>query len=119
MIDPEVFAADWIEAWNRHDLDGILSHYAKDIVFLSPVAAARTGAGRVVGHEALRAYWGEGLSVQSDLKFELERILVGHEALTLRYSNHRGQAVAETFEFGPDGKVLRASACYDPAIQRP
>ena len=119
MIDAHGFALAWIKAWNSHDLAGILSHYAEDVVFLSPLAAVRTGNGRVVGHEALRAYWGPGLAAQPELKFQLERVLVGHETLTLQYANHRGQRVAETFEFGPDQKVVRASACYDPPILRP
>jgi ketosteroid isomerase-like protein len=29
-------ALDWIEGWNRHDLDAILSHYADDVEFTSP-----------------------------------------------------------------------------------
>lgn len=33
VIDPAFarrFAADWIAAWNRHDLDAILAHYTDD-----------------------------------------------------------------------------------------
>ena len=33
MIDPEwalAFAADWIESWNAHDMNRILSHYTDD-----------------------------------------------------------------------------------------
>ena len=33
------FADDWMCAWNSHDLDAILSHYAPEIVLTSPVAA--------------------------------------------------------------------------------
>ena len=33
------FAADWIEAWNSHDLDRIMTHYAEDLVLVSPIAA--------------------------------------------------------------------------------
>lgn len=119
MIDAEPFADHWIRAWNSHDLEAILGHYAEDVVFLSPVAAVRVGTGRVVGIDALRAYWRAGLAAQPTLQFTLDRILVGYETLTIQYANHRGQAVAETFEFGPDGKVVRASACYDPPIPRP
>ena len=32
----ESFAAEWIEAWNSHDLDRILSHYTDDFVMSSP-----------------------------------------------------------------------------------
>lgn len=106
------FADDWIAAWNAHDLDRILSHYADDIVFLSPVAQLRVGNGRVVGLHALRNYWGQGLAAQPKLKFELLAVLVGHDCLTIQYRNHRGQQAAETFEFAPDHKVVRSFACY-------
>ncbi len=106
------FAADWIDSWNAHDLDRVLSHYAPDIVFLSPIAQRTVGTGRVTGIEALRDYWGKALATRADLRFELLGVFVGHECLTLHYRNHRGQAAAETFEFGADGKVVRSFACY-------
>ncbi|MGH3529462.1 MAG: nuclear transport factor 2 family protein, partial [Pseudonocardiaceae bacterium] len=37
--DAAAFADDWVEAWNSHDLDRILSHFTDDVVFTSPVAA--------------------------------------------------------------------------------
>ena len=30
------FADDWMEAWNSHDLDRVLSHYEEDVVLTSP-----------------------------------------------------------------------------------
>ena len=29
-------AHHWVEAWNDHDLERILAHYADDVVFSSP-----------------------------------------------------------------------------------
>jgi len=110
--EARAFAAEWIAAWNSHDLNRILSHYAANIVFLSPIAQQRVGNGRVCGLPALRAYWGKGLAAQLDLKFELIDVCVGHECLTILYRNHRGQQAAETCEFGADGKVIRSFACY-------
>lgn len=110
--DPQGFARDWIAAWNARDLEAILGHYAPDIVFLSPLAQRRLGNGRVEGIAALRSYWEAGLAAFPDLRFELEAVLVGHEALTILYRNHFGQQVAETLEFGPTGAVTRSSACY-------
>ena len=117
--EAKAFAQDWIEAWNGHDLDRILAHYAEDVVFLSPVAQQRVGQGRLTGIPALRAYWGAGLEAQPDLKFELLDVLAGHDCLTLLYRNHKGQTVAETAEFGPSGKVLRSFACYTRAAGSP
>ena len=112
MHDADAFAAEWIAAWNAHDLERILSHYAEDIVFLSPVAARVTGSGRVEGKTALRAYVGTAFTRSPDLKFVPERVYTGDGALTIAYRNHRGQFAAETFAFGPDGKVVFAAACY-------
>jgi len=110
--EARAFAAEWIAAWNSHDLDRILSHYAGDIVFLSPFAQQLVGNGRVSGLPALRAYWAKGLAAQLDLKFEFIDVRVGHDCLTILYRNHRGQQAAETCEFGADGKVIRSFACY-------
>ena len=116
--EAEAFAADWIAAWNAHDLERILGHYAPEIVFHSPLAAKRVGNGHVIGLEALRRYWQGGLEAQPNLRFEFARVLLGHDALTIQYRNHRGQEVAETCEFGPSGKVVRAYACYADATKR-
>ena len=108
----QAFAEHWIEAWNSHDLEAILSHYVEEVVFFSPVAAQRVGQGTVVGKDALRKYWSAGLAAQPQLHFELQDLLLGHHALTLLYRNHRNQSVAETFEFNASGQVVRAYACY-------
>lgn len=111
--EAESFAMRWLDAWNSHDLDRILQHYAGDVVFVSPVAMQRTGDGRVSGRAALREYWGEGLLRQPDLKLELHRVLLGYQSLTILYRNHRDQHAAETFELAPDGKVVRSYATYE------
>jgi hypothetical protein len=115
QVDADVFAAEWIAAWNSHDLERIVSHYADDVVFLSPVALERVGCGRVVGLACLRDYWGGGLKVQPDLHFSLINVLRGHQCMTILYSNHRSQMVAETVEFDSCGKIARACACYADA----
>lgn len=106
------FAAEWIEAWNSHDLDRILSHYADNIVLLSPYALKLAGTGRVDGMSALRSYWAGALDGQPGLHFELVTVLTGHDCLTIHYRNHRGQQAAEAFEFDRLGKVIRSFACY-------
>jgi ketosteroid isomerase-like protein len=32
------FAHHWVSAWNSHNLDAIMSHYASEVVLTSPVA---------------------------------------------------------------------------------
>ena len=48
----------------------------------------------------------------SDLYFELEDVLTGSDAITLLYTNHRGQNAAETFIFDEDGEICIAVATY-------
>lgn len=110
--EAEDFALEWVAAWNAHDLERILSHYADDVTFLSPNAARLIGDGRVEGIAALRSYWGKALSMAPALHFTLETWLVGHDALTILYANHRGERVAESVEFDGAGKVVRSMACY-------
>lgn len=116
MIDPRTFAAEWIAAWNAHDLERILVLYAEDVVFLSPHALTRTGSGRVEGIGGLRGYWGPALEAQPNLRFEFQSMLVGFESLTLLYRNHKGEQAAESFEFDANGRVSRSIACYGEHI---
>ena len=110
----EGFARDWLAAWNDRDIERILSHYGEDIFFHSPRIAKvlGTSASSVSGKRALRDYWTKALGLAPQLFFELDDILVGSDALTILYTNHREELVAETFVFGPEGKVVRSIAAY-------
>jgi hypothetical protein len=115
--NPETFAAEWIAAWNAHDIDRVLSHYSENVEFLSPVAAKRLGNGRVVGLAALRAYWSPAMKPASTLRFNLVQVLAGFQSLTIVYDAHLPgglgtKRAAETFELGPTGKIVRSMACY-------
>lgn len=109
----QAFAREWIAAWNAHDVERVLSHYAEEVEFRSPFIATFAGdaSGCLRGKPALRAYWTAALQKLPDLRFELLEVLVGAGSLTLYYQGHRGR-VAETFFLGADGQVLRATACY-------
>lgn len=111
-MDADAFAAEWIMAWNAHDLDRILAHYADDIEIVTPRAVAITGDGVVRGKPALRSYWSRALELQPTLRFEFEACLAGHDALTILYRNHRGQRAAETVQFDTGGKVVQSIVCY-------
>ncbi len=112
----ERFAREWVEAWNARDLMAILAHYAEDIVFHSPRIADVLGTSRpsVSGKAELTDYWSRALAHAPELKFELTSVLVGSDALTILYLNHRNQDVAETFLFDASGDlVIKAIAAYD------
>jgi ketosteroid isomerase-like protein len=118
MIDPEFarrFASEWIAAWNAHDLERVLAHYADDFEMASPVIVQIAGepSGVLRGKTNVAAYWRQALARMPNLHFTLERVLVGAESVAIAYRGHRGASV-ETFWFGADGKVVRAAAHYEP-----
>ena len=105
------YALDWLAAWNSHDLDRILEHYAEDVVFRSDKATAINGQPVVHGKADLRAYWGKGLALQPDLKFELLGVYSGPDTLTLRYRNQAGREVCEVLMFDEARQVISGAAC--------
>ena len=105
----------WIKAWNRHDLNAIMSHYDDDIVLTSPVALKilNIPSGMVKGKNALRAYFAKGLEIYPDLKFELIGVLWGVNSLILYYKNQKGVQAGEFMEINPAGKVLKVVVNYN------
>src|SRR5215831_4321598 len=57
------FAAEWIEAWNAHDLDAVLAHYDDDFEMSSPfiVHFDADPSGRLRGKARVAAYWEKAL----------------------------------------------------------
>jgi SnoaL-like protein len=115
-MDPEEArrrAADWIAAWNSHDLDRILSHYTDDFTMSSPYIPLVTGeqSGTVRGKPAARAYWEKGLQRAPDLHFELLGTHAGVNGLALYYrSNLTDKTVVEVLVLGPDGRFASGDA---------
>lgn len=119
-MDWNAFAQRWCEDWNSHDVERVLAHFADDVVFTSPVAAGLIpeSKGVIVGKEALRAYWQEGLRRIPDLHFTIERVFGGIDTLVIQYRNQKGARVSEVLRF-EDGKVRRGDGTYEPAVANP
>lgn len=113
-LNAKEFAADWIAAWNSHNLDAILSHYSPDIVLTSPVAAKilNDPSGTVQGKAALRNYFKLGLEAYPNLRFDLQEVMQGLSSVVLCYINQKGTKTAEFMEFDENGKVIRVVANY-------
>lgn len=108
------FAQEWIEAWNAHDLESILAHYAADVVLISPMAAKLVpeSGGQISGIGNLQRYFAQGLAAFPKLRFELLDISAGPGTLVLLYRNHNGATVSEFMEIDDTGKVKRVLATY-------
>jgi predicted ester cyclase len=112
--DAWAFANHWVNAWNAHDLDLIISHYDDAVELTSPVAAQLLGAphGKVAGKANVRAYFQRGLAAYPDLQFKLEDVLWGMNSVVLYYKNQKGTRSAEFMELSASGKVSRVVAHY-------
>ena len=112
--EAQEFANHWVKAWNSHNLDEIMSHYAADVVLVSPVAARilNDPSGTLQGREAVRAYFGRGLEAYPNLKFELVDVLRGLSSVVLYYVNQIGTKTGEFMEIDAGAKVTRVVANY-------
>jgi ketosteroid isomerase-like protein len=108
------FAHAWIADFNSRDVELILTYYAESVRFTSPIIKHVIGemTGKLAGKDALRAYFTKAIAAAPDLKFDLGDVYLGVNGLTIHYHNHRNQRVAETIEFGLDGKITRCFVAY-------
>jgi hypothetical protein len=100
------FADSWARSWNTRDIEGVLSHFAEDAVFTSPVAVQlmEGSDGVIRGKAALRGYWNEGLRRIPDLHFEVLAVYAGLSTLVINYRNQRGGLVCEVLTL--DGSLV-------------
>ncbi len=106
------FADEWVSAWNSHDIDRIIRHYAEDVSISSPIAANLIGSSQVEGIEAVNKYFLQGLQAYPDLKFEVLDVLCGQQSIVLSYINHKKVMAAEFMLFDNDGKIKQMYAHY-------
>ncbi len=114
------FAASWIDAWNRRDIDQVLATFDDDIEFASPTALVTVGVATVHGKQELRSYWQAALARVASLHFALDRALWDPESreLAIVYISEVNGAqkwVSENFRFGPNGKVSAVAVFHGVA----
>jgi hypothetical protein len=99
--EPAPFVQQWIEAWNAHDVEAVLAHFAEDVVFTSPVAArvVPSTGGVVRGKAALRAYWTSALGQIPDLHFDVLGYYAGIDTIVVNYRNQAGGVCNEVLMF--------------------
>ena len=100
----EGLRARWLQSWNAHDVEALLSHFDEKVTFTSPMAELilLNSDGVVRGKNALRDYWREGVRRMPDLHFDLIDFYVGVNVLVINYRNHRGARVNEVLLFDGD-----------------
>lgn len=99
------FYADYVDAWNRRDLERYYALYAADLVF-------RDGVAVLHGIDALRARYDAELRECPDLTMECVRLFVDVESQAVAAENvERGTGVelrgAVFLTLGPDGRIAQ------------
>ena len=114
---PATFAAAWIANWNARDVEAVLSHFADDCVFESPIAQTITGEAKLVGKASLRAYWDAALARIPSLHFTLDDLAwdSGRRTLAVMYTSRVGERVtacSELMTFDAQGRQTLGRAYY-------
>lgn len=114
-MNHQSFAEEWIRAWNSHDLEDILSHYAEDIEVTTPMITLAAGGkeSTLKGKEAVREYWKKALGKFPDLHFELIKSTAGVHSVALFYKSIMDKFAVEVMFFDDEEKINKMYAHYD------
>ncbi|MDJ1505141.1 nuclear transport factor 2 family protein [Xanthocytophaga agilis] len=118
MLTKEIateFAHDWVDSWNKHDLDRVLDHYTDDFEMTTPliVSLMNEPSGTLSGKDRVRNYWEKGLEKYPDLHFQIIDVLSSVSSVTIYYTSVLNKKAVEFFLFNEQGKVYKAIAHYD------
>jgi steroid delta-isomerase len=115
--EADAFARAWIEAWNRKDVEQVLSHFAPDARFTSPKAVTFAGVPTLTGVPALREYWGTAAQRVQHIRFTLDYTLWDElrRELVVVYTadlDGRRNRACEFMRFDADGRQVAGEAMY-------
>jgi hypothetical protein len=115
------FAAEWIDNFNRLDLEAVLAHFAEDTEFTSPRAIAVVGKPTLHSKPELSGYWYEAVKFVESLRFTLDGVINDESAgrLVIVYVsevNGERTRAAEFFEFNDALQVVRGEAMHGAAV---
>lgn len=109
------WAREWIDEWNRRDVDGVLARFADDVVFTSPRAPAIAGKTSLSGKQELAAYWNRGMAAIQSIRFELDHLIADGNRLAIVYvSDIDGKRMrsVEFLRFNNAGLVSEGEAMH-------
>ena len=108
------FADEWVNAWNAHDIEAIMAHYADNISFQSPVIIQvnKDPTGTIKSKVALKEYFVRALKLYPELHFELYKVLVSINSVVLYYKTINDMVTAEYMELNEQRKVIAVRAHY-------
>jgi hypothetical protein len=80
-------ALTWIDAFNKHDLDALLSLYAEDAIHFSPKLKERQPHtnGWVSGKQAMHIWWHDAFTRLPGLQYDLQNLIVDDTQVLMEY----------------------------------
>jgi hypothetical protein len=109
-------ALNWINAFNAHDLERLLSLYAEDAVHFSPKLKIKRpeSGGWLTGKPALKDWWSEAFNRIPSLEYQLKNLIVNERQILMEYLRKaEGDAdmlVAEVLEI--ENSLITCSRVY-------
>lgn len=116
LQEDEMFANTWVQAWNQRDLEAVLSHYADDVEFQSPLVVKLLSepTGIVRGKQDLREYFRKALAAfPGDLQIVLLGTYRGVNSRLVHFEA-KGRKAVEMMELDSSGKIRRALTLGQP-----
>lgn len=108
------FALDWLEAWNKRDLEAIMNHYSNEVLFSSPfvIKSGLSESGTVRGKNDLKLYFKRALENNPDLHFELHHIVRGVRSIALIYTRNGCLLATEVMTLNEHGEIVEGMSHY-------
>jgi hypothetical protein len=116
-----IFAETWIASWNRRDVDAVLSHFAEEAQFVSPMARHLVGRPALRNRKEIEDYWRAGLERISRLEFKLDHATWDERRRELNvvyeatFDGERKRA-CEIMQFDASGRQIRGEALYGAVL---
>ena len=88
MNETKQIAIQWFDAFNKHDLEALLSLYAEDAKHYSPklkIHQPETN-GLIDGKESLRNWWRDAFTRLPELHYEVIRIMNEDDQIFMEYN---------------------------------
>ncbi len=111
----------WIHAWNRRDLNKILSHYTDELIFISPKISLFLPENKekiIRTKKDLSIYFANAFQKLPTMQLEMVDVIfdpVGRTAV-LDYWNHltptHSVRVMERMRYSREGKIDNVMVCY-------
>lgn len=89
-LDIKTIANNWFEAFNKHDLDMLLSLYDKDAEHFSPKLKIRQPEtkGLIKGKAALHNWWEDSFQRLPSLNYEVTKLIADEKCIFMGYIRH-------------------------------